>query len=179
MVSRAASTSTRCGSGRAADWADPEWQMLNTGGYGPARDGSWTMPSSTTTCNWPSGACRTARIRTRPPARNGEIASTRYMRRPSSADTGRRGAARPLRGPVRSHGAESDADTALPPACATTRPAIRDEIARHPEFLKSSRSALRRGKVQPARGGRAAARSGHVAERRKPRGRARAAHRGV
>ena len=71
---------------RAADWADPEWQMLNAGGYGTGA--RWFLDvavehNDVQLAEWclshganPNSA----------PGRNGEIANARFMRKPSSAD---------------------------------------------------------------------------------------------
>ena len=74
--------------GRASDWADPEWQMLNAGGYGTGA--RWFLEvavehNDVVLAEWclSHGATRARHL-----ARSVETVSGRSMRKPCSADTG-------------------------------------------------------------------------------------------
>ena len=73
--------------GHAADWADPEWQTLNAGGYGTGA--RWFLEVAVDTMTNTGGVVLlfTARIPTRRRGRVGGIASGRSMTKRCSAGT--------------------------------------------------------------------------------------------
>ncbi|MGE5837549.1 MAG: ankyrin repeat domain-containing protein [Acidobacteriota bacterium] len=123
--------------GRAADWADPEWQMLNAGGYGTGA--RWFLDAAVEhndaeLAEWCLSHGANPNSAPGPQRRN--------RQRPLYEEAVFRGHIEVAEvlvryGARRTSMALNPTQTLITACLRGDRTAIRDEIARHPEFLKS------------------------------------------